>query len=259
MVKYISIFVLSAALCLATEKPKTISHDYIAQVFKQNHATGTLVLYNLNADSFTIYNPSRADSASIPASTFKVFNSLVILDEGVLTDENQSLKWDGKKKFLKIWEQDHNLKSAIKYSVVWFYQECARRVGEKRMQFWIDSVGYGNQNISGGIDRFWLDGGLRISPREQVTLLKRLYFNQLPFSQRSMDIVKKIMIRKQTKDFTLHAKTGWADSFTPHIGWYVGYLERDNNVLFFALNMDIRSNADGKKREKIVFEVLGLD
>ncbi len=259
MTKTILLILLFVILCHAGEKPQTISQDYIASVFKQNQASGTFVLYDLNKNTFIIHNPDRADSAAIPASTFKIFNSLVILEEGIMADENQILKWDGKKKFLKIWEKDHNLKSAIKYSVVWFYQECARRTGEKRMQFWIDSVGFGNQNISGGIDRFWLDGALRISPKQQVEFLKRLYLNQLPFSQRSMHIVKEIMVRKKTEDYILHAKTGWASSFTPQIGWYVGYLERAGNIYFFALNMDIRNNAEGKKRKKIAFEVLGLD
>ncbi len=256
--KIVILFFLTTILCLAGEQPKTITKDYIATVFKKHKVNGTFVLYDLNEDIFITNNPSRADSAAIPASTFKIFNSLVILEEGVLKDENETLKWDGKKKFLKIWEQDHSLKSAIQYSVVWFYQECARRVGQERMQFWIDSVGYGNKDISGGIDRFWLDGKLRISARQQIEFLKRLYFNRLPFSQRSMDIVKEITIRKKTEDYTLHAKTGWAVRFSPQIGWYIGYLERDNNVFFFAMNMDIHNSEDGKLRKKISFEVLGL-
>ena len=154
MYKIILLVLSSVFICYAAEQANSITQDYIAGIFKQNNAIGTFVLYDLNADKYTIHNSSRADSAAIPASTFKIFNSLVILEEAVLKDENQILKWDGEKKFLNIWEQDHTLKSAIKYSVVWFYQECARQVGEKRMQFWIDSAGYGNQNIAGGIDRF---------------------------------------------------------------------------------------------------------
>ncbi|KAA3615062.1 MAG: class D beta-lactamase [Calditrichaeota bacterium] len=259
MKKVFLLLFVSNLFSIAAERSKAISPDQIAAVFKKYNATGTFALYDLNAGNFTIHNPSRADSAAIPASTFKIFNSLVILEEGVVKDENETFKWDGKKKFLKNWESDHNLSSAIEHSAVWFYQECARRIGEERMQFWIDSVGYGNRNISGGIDRFWLDGGIRITPKQQIELLKKLYLNQLPFSQRSMDIVKEITIRKKKEDYTLHAKTGWAIRFNPQIGWYVGWLEKDDNVFFFAMNIDIRNNEDGKKRRKITFEIFGLD
>jgi beta-lactamase class D len=104
--------------------------------------------------------------------------------------------------------------------------------------------------------RFWLDGAIRITAKQQIGFLQKLYFNRLPFSQESMDmdIVKEITIRDKTKDYTLHAKTGWAIS----IGWYVGYLEREGNVYFFAMNIDIHKNEDTKKRKKITYEVFGL-
>lgn len=259
MIKTSFLFLTTIVLCLAGKQTKSISQDHIAAVFEKHHARGAFILYNLKADIFTVYNSSRVDSAAIPASTFKIFNSLVILEEGVLKNENEPIKWDGEKRWLDQWNKDHNLKSAIKYSVVWFYQECARRVGQERMQFWIDSVGYGNRDISGGIDRFWLDGSIRISPRQQIEFLKRLYFDKLPFSKRTMAIVKKIVIRKKAENYTLHAKTGWAFSSTPQIGWYIGYLERENNVYFFAMNVDISKNEDAKKHRKITFEVLGLE
>jgi len=252
--KVILYILLFSTFCFS----KNITQENISSSFNKFNATGTFVLYDLNDDKYTIHNSSRADSAAIPASTFKIFNSLVILDEGAVKNENDTIKWDDKKRWAKQWNKDHTLKSAIKYSAVWFYQECARRVGQERMQFWIDTVGYGNQNISGGIDRFWLDGALRITANQQIEFLKRLYLNKLPFSQESMDIVKEITIRNKTENYTLHAKTGWAVRFTPQIGWYVGWLERDNNVYFFAMNIDIRNNEDSKKRRKITYEIFGL-
>jgi beta-lactamase class D len=130
------------------------------------------------------------------------------------------------------------MKEAFANSNVWFYQEIARRIGEKRMKEWVRKTQYGNQNTGGGIDSFWLTGNLRITPKQQMNFLRKLYMGTLPFSKRSMDITKKIMIREQTATYTLRGKTGWAQSKdttkTNDIGWFVGWLEQNGNVYFFA-------------------------
>jgi beta-lactamase class D len=160
------------------------------------------------------------------------------LETGVLKDENTVIPWDGVKRTPESWNHDQTLQSAIAVSCVPYFQEVARRVGRERMQKWLDAAGYGNRNIGEKIDEFWLNGDLRISAREQVDLLVRLYKNELPFSQRTMDIDKKILIIEQTPTYTLHAKTGWAKGVTPQIGWWVGWIERSNgNVYFFAMNI----------------------
>ena len=145
---------------------------------------GAFVLYDLNSNQYTRYNPERCAEPFIPASTFKIMNSLIGLDTGVIPDENYVIKWDGTQNVIPSWNQDHTLKTAIQNSVVWYYQELARRVGKEKMQYYVDAAHYGNQNISGQIDTFWLEGGLRISADEQVEFLKRLYKGDLPFSQR---------------------------------------------------------------------------
>lgn len=224
--------------------------------FQQFNVKGTFVLYDLKQDRYLVYNSQRANTRFIPASTFKIFNSLVALETGVIKDENETIKWDGVKRKFPEWNRDQTMRSAIKNSVVWFYQELARRIGQERMQYYINLAGYGNRDISGGIDQFWLQGGLRISPKEQIDLLVGLYRNELPFSQRTMNIVKDILINEKTNDYVLRGKTGWAWDFTPQIGWYVGYLERSNNVYFFALNMDINRPADIKARIAITKSIL---
>lgn len=121
------------------------------------------------------------------------------------------------------------------------------------MQRWVTQVGYGNQTIGGkdDIDKFWLEGELRITPSEQIQFLRRLYNNDLPFSKRALSIVKDIMLMEQTPDYTIRGKTGWVgfvDNVTPKIGWYVGYLEKGKNVYFFATNIDIRNKKDPAAR-----------
>lgn len=249
------LFVLLAWSCQENVPPAPDFEKHFAA--QQIH--GCFLLYDKNADHYYEWNAPRIDSSFLPASTFKVFNSLVALEEQAVVDENEIFPWDSIPKRVASWNRDHNLRSSMEFSTVWFYQEVARRVGEERMLYWMDTVGYGNQDISGGIDMFWLNGGLRITARQQVAFLQRLYHNDLPFSQRSMDIVKDIMIREKGDDFVFRYKTGWADSPDPDTGWLVGWMERQGNVWFFAMNIDIQKDEDAAARlaiSKAVFEEL---
>jgi beta-lactamase class D len=220
------------------EKPEWKKH------FDEFELKGSFVLYDFNNDKYYKYNSERCSERFIPASTFKIMNTLIGLETGVIKDENFSLKWDGVKRDIESHNRDHNLRSAFKYSVVWFYQEVARRIGEKKMQYYIDLTNYGNKDISGGIDLFWLQGGLRISQNEQIEFLKKIYKDDLPFSKRSISILKDIMIMEKTDNYTLRAKTGWAMRAKKNIGWYVGYLEQKGNIYFFALNIESEKPAE---------------
>jgi beta-lactamase class D len=220
---------------------------------------GAFVLYDLNGNQYIRYNPERCAEQFIPASTFKIMNSLIGLETGVIPDENYVIKWDGTQNVIPSWNQDHTLKTAIQNSVVWYYQELARRVGREKMQYYVDAAHYGNQNISGQIDTFWLEGGLRISADEQVEFLKRLYKGDLPFSTRSMNIVKEILVLDEAKSYKLSGKTGSVQRITPHEGWFVGYLETKGNVYFFATNLESSSPdglANGDLARKISLDIL---
>ena len=174
----------------------------------------------MHDDTLLVHNPTRADQEFLPASTFKIPNSLIALETGVIADEREVLKWDGQKRSVPEWNKDHDMRSAIAVSAVWFYQELARRVGAKRMQEWIDRIGYGNRDLSGGIDQFWLTGGLRITARQQIEFLRRLYADELPFSARTRRIVKDILVLERTAEYVLRGKTGLAGA-RPAGGWLV--------------------------------------
>jgi len=238
---FLSLFISLSTIIL----PQTEEVLYLKKYFDEYGHTGCFVLYDLNKNNSIRYNPQRCEQRFIPASTFKVFNSLAALETGVVKNENDTLKWDGVERSWNEWNKDMDMKHAFKVSAVWFYQEIARRIGEERMQQLIDSNEYGNRNISGGIDLFWLQGGFRVSPDEQVEFLKRLYNNELKFTQRSMDIVKEIMIYEQNENYILRAKTGWGIRFEIQIGWFIGYLERDDNVYFFATNIESKNPEQG--------------
>ena len=228
------------------------------QYFQRYKLTGSFLLYDYKASKYIRYNPSRSMQRFIPASTFKIMNSLVGLETKVITDENFVIKWDGTQYPYPTWNHDQTLQSAITNSVVWYYQEVARRVGRERMQHYIDAVGYGNQDISGNLDSFWLDGALRISPEEQINFLIRLYKDDLPFSRRTMAIVKKILILEKTISYTLRAKTGSGIKLTPMVGWWVGYLEENDDVYFFATTVESNQTEDilGNKKLDITKSIL---
>jgi len=218
---------------------------------------GAFVLYDLNRNRYIRYNPERCAERFIPASTFKIMNSLIGLETGAVPDADYVIKWDGTKYDVPAWNQDHTLRTAIQNSAVWYYQELARRVGEKKMQEYVDAAHYGNQNISGKIDTFWLEGSLRISAEEQVEFLKRLYKGELPFSQRSMNIVKEILVLEKTETYQLSGKTGSGQRITPHESWFVGYLETQGNVYIFAANIEsLGSDGNGDTAKEIVRNIL---
>ncbi len=206
--------------------------------FFQGH-DGAFVVYDKNKDEYIRYNPDRCAQKFLPASTFKIPNALIGLETGVIPDSNFVIKWDGKPEQVKEWERDHDLKSGIYYSVVWYFQELARRVGRERMQHWLDTLNYGNKTIGDKIDFFWLNNSLRISADEQVEFLKKLYSEELPFSKRAMDIVKDILPAERLGVATLKSKTGTGHSNPDHfIAWLVGYVEKQGDVYLFAFNID---------------------
>lgn len=234
------------------------------QHFDDLGINGSIIIYDLDRDRFDRHNPSRNNTAFLPASTYKIPNSLIALETGVIKDDVAVLTWDGIERGfadspIEEWNQDLNIRLAFKYSAVWFYQVLARRIGYQRMQDFVERIQYGNQNIGAkeNIDNFWLSGELRITPQEQIAFLRRLYQNNLPFSQRNINLVKDIAIAEQTSNYVLRGKTG----ATSEIGWYVGYLEQNDNVYFFATNIDIIAEKDLAARlevTKLCLQDLGL-
>ncbi|MDS3861101.1 class D beta-lactamase [Thermosynechococcaceae cyanobacterium BACA0444] len=224
--------------------------------FRELGIEGSILIYDSNRDRIFQHDPSRNTTAFLPASTFKILNSLIALETGVISDEIAVLTWDGIQRKLPAWNRDLNMREAIKLSAYWFYQVLARRVGHDRMQKWVTQVGYGNQKIGSqaDIDKFWLRGELRITPEQQIQFLHRFYKNDLPFSERSLSIVKDIMVLEKTPDYTIRGKTGWVgfdDGVKPQIGWLVGYLEKGKDVYFFATNIDIRNEKDPAARMEV--------
>ncbi|HUF18784.1 MAG TPA: penicillin-binding transpeptidase domain-containing protein [Thermoanaerobaculia bacterium] len=226
---------------------------------------GAFVLLDPQNSRLIRHNPERARTRFIPASTFKIPNTLIALETGVASGPEFLLEWDSEVAprqpwWPASWAKGHTLRTALANSAVWYYQELARRIGPERMASYLEEFAYGNQDLSGGIDQFWLQGGLRISPEEQVDFLRRFYFQELGVSERSTQLVKEIIVLEETPQYRLSGKTGWAalgEYSGREIGWLVGYLERGDEVYFFATNINIRTNADAAERLRITRSILG--
>lgn len=142
------------------------------------------------------------------------------------------------------WNRDTDLAAALKYSVVWFYQEVARRVGARRMAAWVDKLGYGNRRIAGApIDRFWLDGPLRISAIEQVEFLRRLHEHRLPVSRAHVDLLLRLLELDRGPGWVLRGKTGLGRERDGASGWLVGSVDRGGRRYLYALVLHGSSTA----------------
>ena len=221
----------------------------LKKCFNDAEVTGTFVLFDVATDTMLVCDEARAKKRFTPASTFKIANSLIGLDVGAVKDVEEVLPYGGKPQPRKEWEHDMSLRNAIKISNVPVYQELARRIGLERMREGVRKLGYGNMEIGNVVDRFWLDGPLAISAVEQTQFLSRLVKGSLPIDPKAVRAVREITLLERTDAYELHAKTGWFVGPTPpQIGWWVGWVERENKVFPFALNFDIQSNTDADKR-----------
>lgn len=214
----------------------------LKKYFDEHKASGCFALMDNGTGRFTVYNLARyRDSSYLPASTFKIVNSLIGLQTGVIVNDSMIIKWDGIKRPVEEWNKDLTMYEAFRVSAVPYYQEVARRIGKDTMQLWLDSLSYGTKKITTKIDTFWLDNSLKITPDEQLGLVKRLYFDQLPFFKSYQETVKRAMIFESNSNYTLAYKTGWSgwnEKTGKHIGWMVGWIEENRHPYFFVLNIE---------------------
>ena len=234
-------------LVLAACSPNNVTIDNsLGKYFDSAGVRGTFGISDNGTGQFTIYNLQRfKDSSYLPASTFKIVNSLIGIETGRISSEKMEIKWDGQIRTFPNgdtafnWNKDLTMAEAFKVSAVPYYQEVARRIGKDTMQLWLDSLKYGNHLIGGSIDNFWLNNSLKVSADEQLGLVKRLYFGQLPFQKRTQDIVKKVMLQEDNANYKLSYKTGAAFAENGNaIGWVVGWIEENRHPYFFALNFE---------------------
>jgi beta-lactamase class D len=243
---------LTAASILPSRSFANVSYqrsefrDDLAKRFFNLGTTGTFVAYKVDDYLIIASDKVRSGEARLPASTFKIPNSLIALETGVVEDPDKDVfKWDGVTRSIEPWNKDHTLRSAIAVSAVPVYQEIARRVGAERMQKYLDLFDYGNRDIGGGIDQFWLTGNLRIDPIQQIDFVDRLRRGVLPVSKRSQELTRDILTVTKVGDATIRAKSGLlgAEAGKPSLGWMVGWVEKGSQQTVFAMNMDCKEQS----------------
>lgn len=195
-----------------------------------------LVVVDGDTGEITRHNPELARRRFSPCSTFKIPNSLIGLETGVIPGPDFVMPWDGTRYEIAAWNRDHDLRSALPNSVVWYYRELARRVGLARMTQYVERFSYGNQDLSGGVDRFWLGSSLRLSPEEQAGFLRRFEAGELAVSARSLAIVKELLLQPWAEGVAYRGKTGSCrdTEAAPDHGWWVGAVESGGHHHVFA-------------------------
>ncbi len=230
----------------------------IESIFTENGIEGTIIISSLDGTREYVHNRERSEKRFLPASTFKILNSLIALDENVVENHNEIIKWDGKDKGWSQWNKDQTLATALPVSCVWFYQVLAQRIGNTSYLKHLGKLNYGNKKTGPVLTTFWLDGDLAISAREQVNFLKAFYRNELPYSINHMELVKDLLIVESNSDTIIRAKTGWAMRIKNQHGWYVGYVEKRDETWFFATNINIESKHDARFRKELTIQALKL-
>lgn len=218
----------------------------LEKYFEENNVEGCFALMDNGTGKFTVYNlPRYRDSSYLPASTFKIVNSLIGLQTGKIISDSMVIKWDGIQRRIPDWNKDLTMYEAFRVSAVPYYQEVARRIGKDTMQRWLDSLKYGAKSdtervvIRSAIDSFWLDNSIKMTPDQQLGLVKRLYFDQLPFFKSYQEMVKRAMLFEDNANYRFGYKTGWGFTEDEHaLGWVVGWIEENNHPYFFVLNIE---------------------
>lgn len=254
MLKKIKLFLLIQFICNSYLFAIDLE---LENIFKNKNIDGTIVIESLNTKRIYIYNDKRAETLLSPASTFKIPNTLIALNEGVISADSLIL-WDKTDKGMKEWNKNQTLQSAFKVSCVWCYKEFSLKIGLEKYKNYLKKLDYGNKSISENVDDFWLDGSLKITTFEQIKFLKRLYKNDLPFKLEDMNTLKQIMIEEKNEDFKLSAKSGWSTRFESESGWYIGYVETKDDVWFFATNIITHGAKDLSLRKEITMEALKI-
>jgi beta-lactamase class D len=207
----------------------------LGKYFEENKVEGCFTLLNNSDGKVTVYNMALDTARFSPASTFKIVNALIGLEIGKIADEKMVIKWDGVTREPTSWNSDLTMEEAFKVSSEPYFKEVARQIGKANMQQWLDSLHYGNMTIGEQVDSFWVDQSLQISPDEQLGLMKRLYFDQLPFQKRTQQIVRDVMKQEENTLYSLSYKTGWnSDQQGNHIGWVIGWIEENRHPYFFV-------------------------
>lgn len=224
----------------------------IAQVFSQHNLNGTVVISSMKSNQSFTHNAARSFREVSPASTFKIMNTLIALEEEVATNNDDMFLWDGEQHSIQNWNRNHSLKSAFRVSCVWCYQLLAKKIGAQKYRRYLTLSEYGDLDSNFNLTEFWLDGSLRINAVEQVGFIKQVIERSSPFTDSSYEELRNIMLMEETANYKLRFKTGWTGS----LGWIVGYVETTDGIWAFAMNIDAEDVSKMSLLPDVIKEIL---
>lgn len=237
-------------------RPGVVERDDLRSVFDAAGVRGSFALLDVKTRTTTVVDGRRAQTPLVPASSFKVPHALVALETGAVKSPDEVIPWDGTPQPFPEWEQDMTMREAVRVSNAAAFQVIARRIGLKRERQWLHRLGYGNRETGTAVDRFWLDGPLKISAVEQTRFMERLAAARLPASREHQRTVRELIKQEEKDGYALFAKSGWQNAPGPGTGWWTGWVERGGRVHPFALNIDIVEGGDAAKRATVARELL---
>lgn len=234
--KYL-VFAFTLILSLQTLFAQNTKEQDFKKQFQKHGVDGCFVLYNQTNDEFIKYNSKLCETGYIPASTFKIPHSLIALEEGIVKDTNETIEWNGKEWPHKVWNKNQTLITAVKYSCIWVYFKFAEQIGIKKYYEYVNAFNYGNKDLTGPPTRFWLSGKFRISANQQIEFLRKFYNYELKTKKENVDKVKELIVLEETEAYKFSGKTGGGElEDNKHIMWLVGYIEKEDDVCFYAMN-----------------------
>ena len=243
--KFTLVLLVPVLFFAACSMNNVTTDESLKKYFDEHQVEGTFALLDNGTNEFKVYNlPRFRDSSYLPASTFKIINSLIGLQTGKIVNDSMIINWDGIDRGRSECNRDMNMYDAFRISCPPWYMELARRIGKDTMQTWLDSLGYGKKEngqfeIKENLDTFWLDNSVKITPDEQLGLVKKLYFNQLPFHRVNQEIVKNAMLFENNANYKLSYKTGWGTRENGNqLGWIIGWIEENRHPYFFVMNIE---------------------
>ena len=252
---FLSFFLFALGSC--TVNRAKVNND-LKKYFDSSHVEGSFSFFNNQLGDITVYNMKLDTSRVSPGTSFKILNSLIGIQVGKITTENMVIKTDSAQ------GKGITMKDAFNNSSTPYFQTIARQTGKDTMKFWIDSISYGNKNVSGPVDSFWLNNQLKISPDEQLGFMSKLYFDQLPFQKYAQQIVRDVMLQVDNTLYKLSYATGaGVDENNNSIGWTLGWIEENRHVYFFVTfvrspdkNLDLK--AIGINISKSILKEMGF-
>ena len=243
--KFTLVLLVPVLFFAACSMNNVTTDESLKKYFDEHQVEGTFALLDNGTNEFKVYNlPRFRDSSYLPASTFKIINSLIGLQTGKIVNDSMIINWDGIDRGRSECNRDMNMYDAFRISCPPWYMELARRIGKDTMQTWLDSLGYGKKEngqfeIKENLDTFWLDNSVKITPDEQLGLVKKLYFNQLPFHRVNQEIVKNAMLFENNANYKLSYKTGWGSRENGNqLCWIIGWIEENRHPYFFVMNIE---------------------